>query len=164
MELREIRDFREEDLPEMVEIWNEVVEDGVAFPQEECLDVDSAREFFSAQDGCRVAVLGSGEVAALSIIHPNAIGRSGHIANASYAVSSKFRGLHIGDKIVRDSLEVAKSLGYRILQFNAVVASNVHALHLYERIGFKKIGCIEGGFRNKQGEYEDMFAYFYPLV
>ena len=30
------------------------------------------------------------------ILHPNNIGRCGHIANASYAVSSKSRGLHIG--------------------------------------------------------------------
>lgn len=164
MEFCEIRDFKEEDLPQMVEVWNEVVKDGVAFPQEECLNVDTARDFFSSQDRCRVAVSTDGEILGLSIVHPNAFGRSGHIANASYAVTSKHRGMHIGYKLVWDSLDVAKNCGYRILQFNAVVASNVHACHLYERIGFQKIGCIKGGFRNKNGEYEDMFAYYYPLV
>ena len=33
------------------------------------------------------------------------------------------------------------------MQFNAVVASNTHVLHLYERIGFTKLGVIPGGFR-----------------
>ena len=32
----EIRVYKEEDLPEMIEIWNQIVEEGIAFPQEEC--------------------------------------------------------------------------------------------------------------------------------
>ena len=30
-----IRKYEAEDIPAMVEIWNEVVEEGIAFPQEE---------------------------------------------------------------------------------------------------------------------------------
>lgn len=37
------------------------------------------------------------------------------------------------------------------MQFNAVVASNTHALHLYERIGFTRLGVILGGFRMPDG-------------
>ena len=33
------------------------------------------------------------------------------------------------------------------MQFNAVVANNTHALHLYERIGFTRLGVIPQGFR-----------------
>ena len=44
-----VQAYTEEDLPEMVRIWNEVVEDGVAFPQEELLDLESGRAFFAAQ-------------------------------------------------------------------------------------------------------------------
>ena len=33
-----IRKYTEKDISEMVRIWNEVVEDGEAFPQEEFLD------------------------------------------------------------------------------------------------------------------------------
>ena len=161
---KEIRDAEEKDLPQMLEVFNEVIDEGVAFPWEEDLTLDTGREFFFNQDTCRVAVAEDDTVLAVAIVHPNAIGRSGHIANGSYAVSSKCRGQHIGDKLVRDSLEVAKSLGYRIMQFNAVVASNIHAQHLYERIGFEKVGCVEGGFRNLNGEFEDMFVYVYNLV
>ena len=32
-----IRKYEKEDLPDLIRIWNQVVEDGVAFPQEECL-------------------------------------------------------------------------------------------------------------------------------
>lgn len=163
-EFREIRDYCKDDLPQMISIFNEVIDEGVAFPWDKNLTLETGEVFFASQDACRVAVSKDNEILGVSIIHPNAVGRSSHIANGSYAVFSKCRGMHIGDKLVRDSLKVAKSLGYRIMQFNAVVSSNVCAQHLYERIGFKKMGCVEGGFLNLKGEYEDMFAYVYYLV
>ena len=42
-----IREYKEKDLPEMIRIWNEVVEDGVAFPQEECLNDSNFAHRFS---------------------------------------------------------------------------------------------------------------------
>ena len=87
----EIRKYNESDVPAMVRIWNEVVEEGVAFPQEEFLDERSGRAFFAAQSYCGVAVA-DGRVVGLYILHPNNIGRCGHIANASYAVDSACRG------------------------------------------------------------------------
>ena len=42
--LKVTRPYREEDLPAMAEIWNEVVEDGVAFPQTEPLAADEAEQ------------------------------------------------------------------------------------------------------------------------
>ena len=91
------------------------------------------------------------------------MGRCGHICNASYAVSPESRGLHIGEKLVLDCMEQAGKLGFRILQFNAVVASNLHARHLYERIGFQQLGTIPKGFRLKDGSYEDICPYFIEL-
>ena len=41
-----IRKFEEKDLPEMVEIWNHVVKEGNAFPQEEYLNEETGKEFF----------------------------------------------------------------------------------------------------------------------
>ena len=95
--------------------------------------------------------------------HPNNVGRCGHICNASYAVSSSVRGQHIGEKLVLDCLEKAKELGFRVLQFNAVVESNIHARHLYERLGFIQLGTIPGGFRMKDGHYEDICPYYHTL-
>ena len=158
-----VREYREKDLPKMTAIWNEVVEEGIAFPQEELLDRESGAAFFAAQDYCGVATDEAGEVCGLFILHPNNVGRCGHICNASYAVRSELRGNRIGEKLVRDSLEQGKRLGYLVLQFNAVVASNVHARHLYERLGFVQLGTIPGGFRRKDGCYEDICPYYRKL-
>ncbi len=159
-----IRKLEDTDLPAAIRIWNEVVDDGIAFPQEEDLTEESGREFFASQSYTAVAVEnGSSRVCGLYILHPNNVGRCGHIANASYAVRSDLRGEHIGEELVKDCLDKGKQLGFRILQFNAVVATNVHARHLYERLGFVQLGTIPGGFLMKDGHYEDICPYYHLL-
>ena len=159
-----IREHTKQDIPEMVRIWNEVVEEGVAFPQEELLTQETGETFFQEQTYSAVAVeRESGKIYGLYILHPNNVGRCGHICNASYAVSGESRGLHIGEQLVKDCLEQGKKHGFGVLQFNAVVATNVHARHLYERLGFTQLGVIPGGFRVKDGHYEDICPYYHVL-
>lgn len=159
-----IRKYEKEDLPDLIRIWNQVVEDGVAFPQEECLDEVSGAEFFAQQTYTAVAEdKETGKIYGLYILHPNNVGRCGHICNASYAVDRDARGLHIGEKLVKDCLVQGKTHGYGVLQFNAVVASNTHARHLYERLGFTQLGTIPGGFRMEDGTYEDICPYYHVL-
>lgn len=157
-----VRGYAPEDIPAMVEIWNQVVEEGVAFPQEEPLTGETGTEFFSQQSWCGVAKMGD-ETVGMYILHPNNVGRCGHICNASYAVARSRRGAHIGRALVRDCMERAKALGFRILQFNAVVATNAPARRLYESLGFQPLGVIPKGFRLKSGAYEDICPYYITL-
>lgn len=159
-----VRAYEKTDISDMIRIWNEVVEDGIAFPQEELLDETTGPEFFAAQVHCGVAAdEQSGQIYGIYILHPNNVGRCGHICNTSYAVNSRSRGLHIGEKLVKDSLAQGKAHGFSILQFNAVVESNTHARHLYERLGFVPLGVIPKGFRMKDGHYENICPYYKEL-
>ena len=159
-----IREYRRADLPFMTEIWNQIVGEGNAFPQEEMLSEAEAEAFFAGQTCCGVAQdTESKRILGLYILHPNNVGRCGHICNASYGVSADSRGLHIGERLVKDCMKRAKEQGFRLLQFNAVVASNIHARHLYERLGFEQLGIIRGGFRMPDGSYEDICPYWRAL-
>jgi ribosomal protein S18 acetylase RimI-like enzyme len=73
------------------------------------------------------------------------------------------RGRHIGEKLVLDCLKQANLHGFGVLQFNAVVSTNIHARHLYERLGFIQLGTIPKGFRMKDGHYEDICPYYHVL-
>lgn len=157
-----VREYNARDILAMITVWNEVVDEGNAFPQEERLDERSGAEFFSRQSRCGVAEE-NGVILGMYILHPNNTGRCGHICNASYAVSSGYRGRHIGEALVRDCMKSAKALGFRVLQFNAVVADNVRARRLYERLGFTQLGTITGGFRMDDGTYADICPYFIEL-
>ena len=160
----QIRAYQSKDAALAAQIWNEVVADGNAFPQDTEMTADAANHFFLEQTYTGIAEdTETHEILGLYILHPNTVGRCGHICNASYAVRKNIRGLYIGEKLVLDCLKMAKEKQFRILQFNAVVATNTHALHLYERIGFKKLGTIPGGFRMPDGTYEDIIPHYYLL-
>ena len=158
-----VRKYLEKDLPALIEIWNQVVEDGVAFPQEDYLNSESGAQFFGEQTYTAVAVDENDKVWGLYILHPNNIGRCGHICNASYAVSREARGKHIGRYLVTDCLEQGKIHGFGVLQFNAVVESNKYARRLYENLGFVQLGVIPKGFRMKDGHYENICPYYHVL-
>ena len=121
----EVVPYTEADLDGMIAVWNEVVEEGMAFPQMETLDHKTGVEFFGKQDFVGVAKV-DGEVAGLYILHPNNVGRCGH-------------------------------------HFNAVVKGNDRAIRLYEKLGFRRVGAIPGGFLLKTGEYQDIFVYYHTL-
>ena len=160
----EITAFNRKYIEAAIGIWNEVVEEGIAFPQEELLDVKSGADFFESQSFTGLALDDkSDEVIGLYILHPNNVGRCGHISNASYAVKRGVRGKHVGEKLVLHCLSKAKELGFRILQFNAVVASNIHARHLYQRLGFVELGVIPGGFRMPDGNFVDIVPQYHLL-
>lgn len=157
-----IRKYKNEDISDMIDIWNRVVDDGEAFPQINKMTFDEGKDFFEEQTFTAVAV-NENEVVGLYILHPNNIGRCGHIANASYAVKFEYRGLKIGEKLVRHSLKKATECGFKIMQFNAVVVSNPAAIYLYEKIGFHRLGIIPNGFLLKNGKYEDIILYYINL-
>lgn len=159
-----VRSFIYEDIPEMVAIWNEVVEDGLAFPQMEYLDKKSGLDFFESQSFTGVAVdIHTNQVVGMYILHPNNIGRCGHISNASYAVKGSERGRSIGELLVLHSIAKAKEIGFLILQFNAVLSTNIGAIHLYQKLGFVQLGTIPGGFLMKDGSYQDIIPHYYML-
>ena len=144
----QIREYTKEDTKEAIRIWNHIVEEGNAFPQMDCLTESTGEEFFLGQSYTGIAVdVDRGEIA----------------GNASYAVRWDLRGCQIGEKLVRHCMEQGKALGYGILQFNAVVKSNEAALHLYQKLGFTRLGVIPRGFLMKDGSFEDIIPHYIAL-
>ena len=159
-----IREYTRDDAEEAAVIWNHIVEEGIAFPQTDFLTKESADAFFSEQSFTGTAFdRHSGAMVGLYILHPNNVGRCGPICNASYAVKWDMRGRQIGEKLVRHCMEKGRELGFGILQFNAVVKTNEAALHLYQKLGFTRLGVIPGGFLMKDGRYEDIIPHYIVL-
>ena len=158
-----IRKYSDTDLGAMTKIWNHIVKEGQYFPQENGLSIKEAAAFFTEQTFTGVAEE-DGAIVGLYILHPNNIGRCGHIANASYAVKADQRGKRIGEKLVVHSLEMAKAAGFRIMQFNAVVANNKGAIRLYKKLGFKELGTIPGGFKIDDDTFMDIIPFYLELT
>jgi len=160
----QIQSISIENLEAAIEIWNQVVVDGLAFPQMETLTKDSGWAFFQSQSFTGVAIDSSSkEPVGLYILHPNNVGRCGHICNASYAVKKDQRGKGVGEFLVKDCLKKAKELDFKILQFNAVVATNKPALNLYKKLGFTQLGIISKGFLSIDNTYQDIIPHYIEL-
>ncbi|MCD8215788.1 MAG: GNAT family N-acetyltransferase [Clostridiales bacterium] len=159
-----IKEFDRKDIKQAVEIWNEVVDEGLAFPQLEDLTEKTGIEFFEGQSFTGLAFdADTGEAVGIYILHPNNVGRCGHLCNASYAVKSSHRGRGIGEELVCHCIKTAPKKGFKILQFNAVVATNTAALGLYKKLGFTPLGVIPEGFLLKNGTYEDIIPHYITL-
>lgn len=158
-----VRKHTDNDVTALRKIWNSVVEEGTSFPQEETMNDQQAGLFFAEQSYTGVAE-DNGVIVGLYILHPNNIGRCGHLANASYAVKTGHRGRQVGEYLVKDSMDKAASLSFKILQFNAVVATNKAALHLYKKLGFTPLGIIPGGFKINDHTYADIIPFYITLA
>ena len=64
-----VRKYDAEDLPEMTRIWNRIVEEGNAFPQEKTVTEEEAAALFSLQNFAGVAEA-EGRILGLYILHP----------------------------------------------------------------------------------------------
>lgn len=93
---------------------------------------------------CGARVVGS------AVLKPNRPGLGSHVAHATFIVDPASAGQGIGRALAERVLGRARSLAYRAMQFNAVVADNpVVALSL--SLGFTEVGRVPDGFRRTDG-------------
>jgi ribosomal protein S18 acetylase RimI-like enzyme len=96
-------------------------------------------------------------------LRDNQPGRGAHIANAAYAVATTAGGRGLGKKMGLFSLEEARRLGYRAMQFNLVVKTNERAVSLWQSIGFQIIGEIPEAFDHAELGLVNAFIMYQKL-
>lgn len=82
------------------------------------------------------------------VFKQNQIDLGNHIANASYMVHPNAQGKGIGYKMGKHSLEEAKTKGFKAMQFNIVISTNLPAIKLWQKLGFKIIGTTPKAYRH----------------
>jgi DNA-binding MarR family transcriptional regulator/ribosomal protein S18 acetylase RimI-like enzyme len=144
----------ESDRDAVLHIARELVRSGDTYAYDPTIDDEALWRYWRPRgvgDGY-VAEL-DGAVVGMFVIRPNIPGPGAHVANASYAVRADVRGIGLGRQMGEASLGLAVGLGYRALQFNTVVGSNVNAIRLWRSLGFRIVGTIPDGFRLPDGTY-----------
>jgi len=105
--------------------------------------------FVAEQDG---AVLGS------YYLRANQQGGGDHVSNCGYMVSGEATGRGVARAMCAHSLEYARSKGFRAMQFNIVVASNVRAVALWQGMGFAILATLPSAFRHPSLGYVDAYV------
>ena len=98
--------------------------------------------------GRTVVALDGGRLVGTAKMGPNRPGPGSHVATASFMVGADTRGRGVGRALCEDALGWARASGYAGMQFNAVAATNLGAVGLYERLGFTIIGTVPGAFEH----------------
>lgn len=153
----EIRKAMPSDADRIWDIIKEVIATGDTY----VFNPDSSREnmlaYWCSQDKHTYVALLNGEIVGTFVIKNNQPDLGAHIANASYMTSRPASGQGIGKAMGEFSLEEAKRLGYKAMQFNIVVKTNDRAIRLWERLGFNIIGEIPGAFNHKTDGFTNAY-------
>lgn len=97
-------------------------------------------------------------------LKPNQAGGGSHICNCGYVVAEGARGRGVASAMCTHSQSEAVRLGFRGMQFNLVVSTNLAAVRLWHSLGFATVGTIPGAFRDPVNGYVDGYVMFKQLV
>lgn len=104
-----------------------------------------------------------GEILGTYYIRSNQAGAGSHICNCGYMTHMNATGRGVASAMCTHSLEYAKSVGFRGMQYNFVVSTNVGAIRLWEKFGFETVGRLPKSFNHPSAGYVDALILFRPL-
>jgi L-amino acid N-acyltransferase YncA len=151
----QIREATAEDWPAIWAFYEQIVEAGETFTYPSGLGSDWHREVWMLPSPNRtvVAVDEAGQILGTAKMNRNHQGNGSHVAGASYMVDPSCSGRGVGRALCEYSLQWARAAGFRLMQFNAVVETNVNAVRLYRSLGFEIAGTLPEGFRHPKEGY-----------
>jgi len=146
----EIRKALPSDYDRIWEIIQEVIATGDTYVFDPGSSKEKMLEYWCGQDKHTYIALRNSKIVGTFVIKDNQPGLGSHIANASYMTVPAASGQGIGMAMGEFSLEEAKRLGYRAMQFNIVIKSNERAVRLWKKLGFTIIGEIPEAFNHRR--------------
>jgi L-amino acid N-acyltransferase YncA len=161
----EIRPASDSDRDAIWNIFHEVVAAGDTY----ALDPNISREdalayWFGPRTHTYVAEQSAIGIAGTYILRPNQSGGGSHVANAGFMVAASARGEGLGRAMAEHCLSEARRLGFRAIQFNYVISTNIAAIRLWQDLGFKIVGTLPDAFRHPEKGYVDVYVMYRSLV
>lgn len=133
----------------------------LAIPRE--MDRDTALALWLSPDRTVRLYIEQGEVLGIFYVRANQPGGGSHVANAGYVVAQDADGRGIARAMCAASLDLAREAGFRAMQFNFVVSTNVRAVSLWQTMGFAIVGRLPRAFHHPSGEDVDALVMFRDL-
>jgi L-amino acid N-acyltransferase YncA len=161
----EIRDFDDADWLSIYPFFRSIVAAGATYAYPEGLSSEQARAYWVSPPPSRTVVAGEeGEIVGSAQMGPNRPGRGSHIATASFMVDPQHQGRGTGRALGEEVVRWARAAGYRGIQFNAVVATNHAAVHLWTSLGFQILGTVPQAFLHQEHGYVGLHLMYLQLV
>ena len=156
----EIKLAQDEHFEEIWPIIHDVLKKGDTYPYATETTKEDAFQIWMKNPKATYVAYRAGEIVGTYYIKPNQPGLGSHVCNAGYMVASKARGQGIGSAICKHSLDEARKLGFKAMQYNLVVCTNQHAVKLWQDFGFKIIGRLPKAFDHSEQGLVDAFVMY----
>ena len=148
----------DEDFPKIWEIFKLIIRQGdvISFPPN--TSFEEAKKYWMGNGMYTYKAMLDGIIVGTYVLKPNFPGLGAHVANGGYMVHLEHQGKQIGTQMTVHSLEEAKRLGFKAIQYNLVVSTNIPAVKLYQKMGFKIVGHLPKAFNHKKLGYVDAYV------
>jgi GNAT superfamily N-acetyltransferase len=159
-----IRPATDDDWSRVFPFFSAIVEDGETYAYPEALTLETARPLWMEPAPWRTVVAVDGDtVLGSAKMGPNRPGRGAHVATASFMVDPAHTGRGVGRALGEHVVAWARDVGYRGIQFNAVVQTNTAAVRLWQSLGFTILTTVPGAFHSRAHGYVGLHVMWQPL-
>ncbi len=159
----EIREATRDDWDQIWPFFQQIVLDGETYAYPEDLTSESARGLWFEPGGHVVVAVDGPAVVGTAKSGPNRPGRGRHVSTASFMVDPGAGGKGVGRALGEHVLGWASNAGFRSMQFNAVVETNVAAVRLWRSLGFEVIGTVPEAFDSRRHGYVGLHVMYRRL-
>ena len=119
--------------------------------------------FWMGHDRQTFVAEADGKLLGTYYLRANQLGGGSHVANCGYVTASGATGRGVGRLMCQHSLDTARRLGFRAMQFNFVVSTNIRAIELWQRMGFETVGCVPLSFEHPRCGHVDTLVMYRSL-
>jgi ribosomal protein S18 acetylase RimI-like enzyme len=158
-----IRAIRQGDADAIWRILGPVIRAAETYTLPQDMDKDSALAFWLSTEHEVFVADDAGQIVGTYFLRANQKGGGAHVANCGYVTSANAEGRGVGRAMCQHSVSRAKERGFRAMQFNFVVSSNVRAVRLWESLGFTIVGRLPRAFKHPGLGYVDALVMYRDL-
>ena len=161
--------FREpsSDATDTEALW-QILQPTFAAGETYCIPRDVSRAealaYWSDSPHRTVLAVSGEEIVGSYFLTPNQRAGGSHVCNCGFVTKADTAGRGVATKMLLHALAEARRLGFRAMQFNFVVSTNVRAVRLWERHGFAVVGRLPGAFCHPSVGYVDAFVMYRSLL
>ena len=161
--MTEIRKAEDRDKTAVWQIIKAVIAGGDTYVFSPDSSEDEMMAYWFSPEKHNYVAIADGKIVGIYWLKANQPGLGSHVGNTAYMVSPGAKGKGIGKQMAEHSIDEARRLGFRSIQFNFVVKSNTVAVNLWKSMGFDIIGEIPDAFDHSQNGLTNVYIMYRKL-
>jgi ribosomal protein S18 acetylase RimI-like enzyme len=149
-----------------VAIWSIIgptIRAGETYALDAEMTENEALAYWTGPDKETFVAEAGGTVLGTYYIRANQAGGGKHVCNCGYMTAAAAAGRGVARRMCEHSLDLARSRGFRAMQFNFVVSSNDRAVRLWDSLGFAVVGRLPLAFDHPVLGFVDALVMFRTL-